>query len=160
MVLMVGGAPTARYMCCTHTHTHTHTPHTCTHTPTHTHLHAHTHAHTQSLEEMMASLRCELRGQEIRIRQEVCREFNEQLIEIEESHRLVRRLHLTSHSGIECTRVLCLSLSISCPCSRELETQAEEIEELYEKRMKNLQKSMKRQYTRKRRRREDDEGEG
>ncbi len=42
------------------------------------------------------------------------------------------------------------------PYSRELETQAEEIEEAYEKRMHNLQKSMKKQFSRKRRRRDDD----
>ena len=77
------------------------------------HTHTHTHTHTQSLEEMVASLRCDLRGQEIRIRQEVCREFNEQLIEIEESHRLVRRLYQTSHSRIVYIRVLCLSVRIS-----------------------------------------------
>ncbi len=37
-----------------------------------------------------------------------------------------------------------------------MEEQAVEIEEMYEKRMNNLQKSMKKQYSRKRRRRDDD----
>ncbi len=37
-----------------------------------------------------------------------------------------------------------------------MEEQACEIEEMYEKRMTNLQKSMKKQFSRKRRRRDDD----
>lgn len=36
---------------------------------------------------MVSSLRCELREKEYRVRQEVCQEFNEQLIEIEDNHR-------------------------------------------------------------------------
>ncbi len=36
---------------------------------------------------MVGSLRSELREQEYKLRQEVCKEFNEQLIEIEDNHR-------------------------------------------------------------------------
>ncbi len=39
------------------------------------------------MSEMVGSLRSELREQEYKIRQEVCKEFNEQLIEIEDNHR-------------------------------------------------------------------------
>ncbi len=43
--------------------------------------------HIQSLEAAVTALRCELREKEYRVRQDVCQEFNEQLIEIEDYHR-------------------------------------------------------------------------